>query len=295
MQQMKQLRECAQLAQIDFGVSPMDPVSMREMIDLGPSFIKIGSGDTDNFSLVEMAAKSELPIILSTGMQTNRTINRAVELLKKWSRNYAVLHCISSYPTAESDINLNQMLCIMQNNPNAVVGYSGHEVGFLPSLAAVALGARIIERHFTLDKTLKGSDHKCSLDSSELSRFVALVRASERVATLESHCPKIQITKWFQELELSSDCNEKHMDNLMGTPRSDSIYPCEESCKNKLGKSIVYRNALKSGACLQSTDLCIKVSNEKGISPNEIDCTLGQVLGINVDKDQVLRYDHFQK
>lgn len=292
---MKELKEFAAELQIDFGVSPMDPISMNEMIDLRPAFIKIGSGDTNNFPMLETAAESNLPLIVSTGMQKQSTIRRVIELLQERSVDFSLLHCISSYPTQDQDINLNQMRYLMEEFPNVRIGYSGHELGFNPSLAAVMLGARIVERHFTLDKTMKGSDHKCSLEPEELKKFVELVRRREKLPIFKGS----EIRKFFNGVDFFPDIEDVNfgsfIQDILGSPRSELIYACEQLCQDKLGKSIVFASDLQSGTVLKMEDLAIKVSGEKGIAPEDFKEVVGCKLRINVEMDQAVQREFITK
>lgn len=280
---MRQLREYAEELGVDFGVSPMDPISMLEMVELRPNFIKIGSGDTNHLPLIQMAIESGLPLIVSTGMQKRSTIEKVHSLLKGSPSSFALLHCISSYPTADRDINLNQMKEMQRRYPDTFVGYSGHELGFNPSLVAVFQGAKVIERHFTLDKSMKGSDHKCSLDPGELMEFVKRVRQWEKLPEMA----RVTIERSFFP-EMDANRYNSFISDIMGSPRDESIYPCEKPCQDKLGKSLVYRNSLPAGTILTLTDLSVKVSEEKGLEPEGIEEVVGRILILDVARDQAV-------
>lgn len=286
--QMRELKTFADDLGIDFGVSPMDPVSMEEMIELRPSFIKIGSGDANNFPLIKTASESGLPVILSTGMQKQSTIQQAVGVLN--DKNSVILHCISSYPTIVKNINLKQMIYLQENHVN--VGYSGHELGFSPSLVAVMLGAKVVERHFTMDKQMKGSDHKCSLDPDDLKEFVRLVRKREE---LKNSCDVNGIRKIVQGVDFFPEITDeefpKFIGEIMGEERGGEMYPCEEVCHEKLGKAVVYKSDRKSGEVIGECDVCIKVA--KGLLPEELQSIVGKTLVCNVEKDQGVNLGHF--
>lgn len=269
----------------------MDPVSMEEMIQLRPTFIKIGSGDTNNFPMLRTAASSRIPVIVSTGMQRRSTIQRTIEMVRECTQNFAVLHCISSYPTETRDVNMSQMIRLMEHTH--VVGYSGHEQGFSASMLAVMLGARIIERHFTLDYELKGSDHKCSLNSCDMKKFVSLVRSWEGLPKPVPISNNIAGRDFFPHLSVEDFTT--FTDAAMGSPRHEDIYPCEQPCQTKLGKAVVYRRSLEPGAVLSGLDISIKVSDEKGILPERYDSVLGQEIHCVVDKDQAVQLHHFTR
>lgn len=289
--QLNELKEHADELSIAFGVSPMDPGSMQEMINLRPTFLKIGSGDANNFQLIVTAAASGLPVILSTGMQSHSTIEAAVELIAKTTKKFAVLHCISAYPTAAEDTNLRQMLKMIKTWPHATVGYSGHELGFNASMLAVLCGARVVERHFTLDKTMKGSDHKCSLDPSEMQSFVRLVRQWQAMQENDDDVT-VDIQKCYKGVDffpfVKTSEFANFVDAAMGCSRSEVMYPCERTCYDKLGKSLVFSGALKRGRILEADDFSIKVANEKGVHPENLKNIVGKELKEDVSKDDVV-------
>ena len=111
-------------------------------------------------------------MFLPTGMQDMETMYRVYSTVKQYHSNFAFLQCTSAYPVSSENVNLSVIQTYQHSFPDVVVGYSGHETGISISLAAVAMGARVVERHVTLDKTWKGSDHKASLDMQELSTLV---------------------------------------------------------------------------------------------------------------------------
>lgn len=137
-------------------------------------FIKIPSACLTDDELIIEAIQTDIPIVLGTGMSTEEEIDHAVSL---FPGNYplALLHCNSSYPCYDEDINLDYMNILRKKYPNNSIGYSGHEIGIFPTLLAAAMGADMIERHITYDCSALGSDHKCSLDYSmmqDLNKFL---------------------------------------------------------------------------------------------------------------------------
>ena len=140
---------------------------------------KIASGDLTHFPLLYYISKKNLPVILSTGMATIGEIDESLNnMYKSGNRQVALLHCVSNYPTRYEDSNLN----VIQNLKeifNIPVGFSDHTTGLLISSLAVAKGADLIEKHFTLDKNLPGPDHKLSLDPGEFMNMVKNIRITE--------------------------------------------------------------------------------------------------------------------
>jgi N-acetylneuraminate synthase len=132
---------------------------------------KIGSGECNNYPLVEYIAKKGKPIILSTGMNNLISIDKAVKILKKYNTNFALMHCTNLYPTPNHLTRLECVQLLKKKYPTAIIGYSDHTSDNNASLGAVALGAQIIERHFTYSKKVLGPDISCSMDNEELKNL----------------------------------------------------------------------------------------------------------------------------
>ena len=163
---------------IIFLSSPFDRESVDLLDQLGVPAFKVGSGEVTNLPLLEHVARKGRPVILSTGMCFLSEVKRAVDVVKEKECALALLQCVTNYPAAPSDANLRAMKT-MADAFDVPVGYSDHALGNEVSLAAVALGACIIEKHFTLDRGLPGPDHKASLEPAELRSLVQGVRAVE--------------------------------------------------------------------------------------------------------------------
>ncbi len=147
---------------------------------LMPAF-KIASGDLTNIPFLEAVAKKKKPLIVSTGMANLEEIKEAVTVIKKAGNNKVILlHCTTNYPCPLEDVNLRAMLTLKKEF-NMPVGYSDHTEGFWVSVMAVAMGAEVLEKHFTLDKNLPGPDHKASLEPKELKEMVDRVREMEKI------------------------------------------------------------------------------------------------------------------
>lgn len=257
-----------------------------ELYKLDVPFIKIGSGDANNFLLLKKAALLSCPIVISTGMQTMDTVNRIVQIMKNAGKeNFALLHCISAYPTDPKDCRLQLLVKLKTQFPDAVIGYSGHEEGVEISKAAVLLGAKILERHFTLDKLQKGSDHKCSLTPDEFHKLISDIRAIETDELFKNIPLKME-----QVLSLLGTSKAVQM-SLIGEDKK-YIFPCELSCKNKLGKSLVAARALKRDHIIQDEDMCIKVSEPNGISAEHHDSILGLKLKCDLARDKPIQYEN---
>lgn len=174
------LSQFAKEAAIDFLSTPFDLDSIDFLTKLNMPLWKIPSGEITNLPYLWKIAATKKPIILSTGMSTMEEIGEALEIFKDYDRgDITLLHCNTEYPTPFSDVNLRAMLSI-RDSFGVNVGYSDHTVGIEIPIAAVALGACVIEKHFTLDKTLPGPDHKASLEPDELATMVSAIRNVEQ-------------------------------------------------------------------------------------------------------------------
>mgnify|MGYP002132557983 FL=1 len=158
--------------------TPWDLKSLEALEEYGMPAYKIASADMTNHELLKAVAATGKPMIVSTGMSIEKEILSAVEILKQRGAQFALLHCNSTYPAPFKDINLNYLRRI-EKIGDCVIGYSGHERGFHIALAAVSLGAKIIEKHITLDKEMEGVDHKVSLVPSEFKEMVSQIRDLE--------------------------------------------------------------------------------------------------------------------
>lgn len=165
---------------IQFMSSPFDIESLEFLSQYNLAYMKIGSGEITNIPLLRAVAKSSKRVILSTGMSNIGDIERALLTLSEEDLDEIILlHCNTEYPTPYEDVNLNVMKTL--ERVFAVrVGYSDHTIGIEVPIAAVALGATVIEKHFTLDKHMEGPDHKASLESSELKQMVQSIRNIEK-------------------------------------------------------------------------------------------------------------------
>jgi len=152
--------------------TPFSKQAADRLIKFNVPVFKIGSGECNNYPLIEYIAKFKKPIILSTGMNSIKTIWPAVRIFKKYKIKYALLHCTNIYPTPPELVGLNCINIIKKNFPDCIVGLSDHTTSNFTSLAAVALGAQIIERHFVDSKKSIGPDVTSSMDSKELKELI---------------------------------------------------------------------------------------------------------------------------
>lgn len=176
----EQLIEYCKQRKIMFLSTPFDVESLWYLVKCGVGIIKIPSGEITNYPLLREAGKTKKKVIISSGMSTLDEINAAVRVLKdNGCGDITVLHCNTEYPTPYEDVNLLAMLTIKERL-GVDIGYSDHSRGIEIPIAAAALGASVIEKHFTLDKNMEGPDHKASLEPDELKMMVSAIRNVER-------------------------------------------------------------------------------------------------------------------
>ena len=177
------LSDYAKKIGIEFISSPFDLKSLNFLRLINVNIIKIPSGEITNIPLLTKIAELKKPIILSTGMASITEISNAMDWLKldgSFDPKVTILHCSTDYPTPLADVNLNGM-DYLKNYFQTDVGYSDHTIGIDVALAAVAKGATVIEKHFTLDKTSEGPDHRVSLDVDEFTLMVKKIRMIEKL------------------------------------------------------------------------------------------------------------------
>ena len=164
---------------IDFLSTPDEEESLKFLVSLGLPFIKVGSGEVTNIPYLRKIASCGKPVILSTGMSTLAQVAIAYDtLLKAGAPTVSLLHCTTNYPCPYDEVNLRAMQTL-KDAFKCQVGYSDHTMGTEIPVAAVAMGAEIIEKHFTLDRTMEGPDHKASLEPAELKMMVEQIRHIE--------------------------------------------------------------------------------------------------------------------
>lgn len=175
---MAELYHYSKEKNVDFICTPWEEASLRFLSTLNLPAYKIGSPDMFNFPLIHEVIKLKKPVVISTGMSYVSEIDTLIEFLNKNNAQYILMHCNSTYPSPYHDLNLN-FLPVLASKSRFPIGYSGHEQGITVSLAAVAMGARVIEKHITTDRTLPGPDHKASLEPGEFKELVTQIRLLE--------------------------------------------------------------------------------------------------------------------
>lgn len=226
-------------------------------------------------------------------MQSLKTVQRISSIMDSTKKPFVLMHCVSSYPTKPEDTNLRLIEFYRNQFPKTIIGYSGHEEGILISQAAVLLGAKVIERHFTLNKSLKGSDHRSSLLPEEYQKLIKNVRIIEK--NISDAIPKTEecLIKLLRNFNIFISPEELiEIQNALKQKVERKLMSCEVDCFNKLGKCLVYSKKNFIGHVLTEEDFCVKVCEPKGIAGENFDFVIGKVLRKDVSVDEpVLNQD----
>lgn len=248
-----ELNEYCKSRDIEFMSTAFDFESIDFLDNLGVGTWKIPSGDITNLPYLIKIAKLNKPVILSTGMSTMDDIRNAIHALKdNGAVELTVLHCTTEYPTPFNDVNLKAMLTI-KDEFGLRVGYSDHTKGIEVPIAAVALGATVIEKHFTLDRNMEGPDHKASLEPDELKAMVDSIR---------------------------------HIESALGDGMKQ---PAESEKKNMdvARKSIIAMKGIKAGEVFTEENLTVKRPGD-GISPMRWFEVIGKVASRDFEEDELI-------
>jgi N-acetylneuraminate synthase len=250
------MRHCRQVG-IQFLSSPFDMESVDLLAAMDLPLFKVPSGEITNFPFLQHMARKRKPVILSTGMSTLGEVEEAVNVLQAAGvPRLSLLHCVTEYPAPYAEVNLRAMLTLKAAF-GLPVGYSDHTPGIEIAIAAVAMGAEILEKHFTLDRSLPGPDHAASLEPEELGKMVVAVRNVEAALGTGIKAPA----------------------------------RCEVPNLAVARKSVVAARCLTAGHRLVAGDLNIKRPGN-GLAPKLLPALIGRSLGSDVAKDEVITWNH---
>lgn len=239
---------------IDCSSTPFNKKEADFLVEqLQSPFIKVASMDLNNLPFLDYLARKNLPMIISTGLSELYEIDEAIKAIElAGNTKIVILHCVSSYPPLDADVNLNNIKTLMQIYPDYCIGFSDHSIGIEIPLAAVALGACLIEKHFTLDKEMEGWDHKVSANKDELS---AIVNGAKRIqAALGSR--RIRATESDQK-------------------------------KAEFRRSIVLTRAMQKGEVISLADIDYKRPGT-GLKPEMTEFIIGMSINKDLDFDHIL-------
>jgi sialic acid synthase len=218
-----------------------------------PNYLKVASRDLTNLPLLQAMAETKIPIILSTGMGGKKEIDDALEVITKQHTNISILHCVSEYPTQPKNVNLNTITYLIKNYPNYLIGYSDHTIGISAPVAAVAMGAKIIEKHITIDRRMKGTDQAGSLGPDGVNRMIRDIRVTE-------------FSLGNEDVFISEDVLNS---------------------KVKLERSVATRREINKGEIISEEDLHL-LSPGDGYKWVERRKITGRVAKVNIPKDEII-------
>jgi len=247
----------AKAAGLDF-VETLCSIGCLSLLKLfTPDKLKVASRDLTNLPLLEAMAATRIPIILSTGMAGKKELNEALEKVSKVHDNISILHCVSEYPTQYDNVNLNTIRYLQKNYPKYKIGYSDHTIGIATPLAAVSMGATIIEKHITLDRRMKGTDQAGSLAPDGIERMVRDMR----------------------NLEISFGEEDLFIDEAVTTS------------KIKLERSVASLRPLAEGHVVTENDIHL-LSPGDGFKWSDRHLLIGRKLKRALPKDEIIYPDH---
>lgn len=258
LEAFKKLKEFSDGLGVIFFATPFDKKSVDFLEEVGVPLYKIASFDVTHLPLLEYVAKKGKPIILSTGMASLEEVDEAVETILEYNPNLVILHCVSVYPAADDRLNLLSVPFLKERYAPLPVGYSGHEKDFIPTLTAVALGARCIERHITLDKELPGPDH--ATVSIEPDEFQAMIQETRRI------------------------------EKALGSP-GKFLFEEELKTRDKHSKSIVAKKHIPAGAVI-TAEMVVCKSPGYGLKPRLLPKLIGKQAKTDIPEDAVITEHH---
>jgi len=221
-----------------------------------PDRLKVASRDLTNLPLLDLMAETKIPIILSTGMAGKKELDDAINVITKHHDNISILHCVSQYPTEPKNANLKTITYLQKNYPQYTVGYSDHTIGISAPIAAVAMGAKIIEKHITIDRNMKGTDQAGSLGIDGIYRMMRDIRI----------------------IEMSMGEEDIFID------------PSVKAAKEKLERSIATKREIKAGEKITEDDIHL-LSPGDGFKWHEKDAVVGKIAKRDIPKDEIIYPD----
>ena len=254
--QYRYLKQCAREIGITFFATAFDIASADYLAELEMPAFKLASGDLTNTPLLRHVAQFGKPTLISTGGATMDDVQRAVDVFGEYNDQFAILQCTAGYPPAWDELNLRVIETYRSVYPDRVVGLSSHDSGIAMALVGYVLGARIVEKHFTLNRAMKGADHAFSLEPEDMRKMVRDLRRAR--------------------LALGD-----------GIKRS---YDVEMAPLHKMSKKLVAARTLPAGTIVGPDDIAAK-SPGNGLAPYHIDALVGRMLKRDLASDELLSLD----
>jgi sialic acid synthase SpsE len=258
-EQYSELMEYCDEREMTFLCTAFDTDAADFLERIGVPAYKVASHSVTNLPLLDYIAELGKPTIMSTGMCTLEELDLAVGIFLKYNCPISLMHCVSSYPQPFKESNLS-MIGILKQRYKVPVGYSGHEIGYLPTLAAVAMGVDMVERHITMDNNMIGFDHKISLEPAALANMVRDIRA---IGTMSGNGEKC-------------------------------VSDTEMITRKKYHVSIVAREDIKLGEVLKANMLTFK-NPGTGLQPRQLVQILGRKAKIDIPADTLIRLDMLEE
>ena len=252
MEEHRVLRDYCKEYNITFLSTPFSTAAVERLEDLNVKAYKVGSGELTNYPLLRTIAKTGKPMIISTGMHSRETIRETYEFLSQYTESFMFLYCVSEYPTEPSDFNLGYIKDLKEEF-DVPIGFSDHSTGIKASAIAMARGADLVEKHFTIDRRLPGGDQEVSIEPEELRTLVEYADLSHKTQDAERN--------------VSSD---------------------ETSIAEWARHSIVVENSVSAGETLSESDLTTKRPGT-GIPATEFDSIVGRAVTRDLDPDTILQ------
>lgn len=218
-----------------------------------PDALKVASRDLTNLPLLEVMAETKIPIILSTGMAGKKELDDALEIITKYHSEISILHCVSQYPTAPDNLNLNTIHYLKEHYGQYRIGFSDHTIGISAPVVAVGMGAEIIEKHITIDRRMKGTDQAGSLGPDGVNRMVRDIRVAER---------------WMGTKDLYIDKNI-------------------DEARVKLERSIATKRAMKAGETIVIEDIHM-LSPGDGFKWKQVDEVIGKTVVSDIAANEII-------
>lgn len=260
----RELKEYAESKGLDFITTPFDTASAKFLASLGVKAMKIPSGEITNLPFLKEVAALHIFTIISTGMSTLEEVREAVEPFLTLNVPFALLHCVSSYPAPVHQVNLAAMKTL-EKEFSVPIGFSDHTEGIAVAVTAAALGAKILEKHFTIKKTDPGPDHAASLEPSELTEMIRIIRDPAALNT-------------FPIVKAAIGTAEK------------ICQPCERNTRDVARRSLVLKQSVKAGQKLTADMLAVKRPGT-GLPPKMFEKIVGKAAKRDLDAGSLLRED----